>query len=117
MFVGNQAMRREKHLQIVSRRLERGRDTLGFHIEGMIEDGEQLPTIRHRWELMQDPEFAEAAKDGVLAYIQVDLPGKPVRINISIDDSLLGRIDRAAKAAGETRSGFLAEAAKVRLKA
>ncbi|MEH3119408.1 MAG: type II toxin-antitoxin system HicB family antitoxin [Methylorubrum populi] len=36
-------------------------------------------------------------------------------MNISVEESLLKRIDRAAEAAGESRSGFLAQAAKARL--
>ena len=38
-------------------------------------------------------------------------PTKAVRVNISMDEHLLGAIDRAAAAAGKTRSGLLSEAA------
>ena len=43
------------------------------------------------------------------------LPKRAVRINISMDESLISAIDRAASAFGESRSHFLAEAAKLRL--
>ncbi|MFC2248753.1 type II toxin-antitoxin system HicB family antitoxin [Labrys portucalensis] len=95
--------------------IARGRDTLAFHVAGMVEDGDTLPTLRGLSELQQDPEFQEDSEGAVVALVPVDLPGKPVRINISIDETLLDRIDRAAKARGETRSGYLASAAKVRL--
>lgn len=37
---------------------------------------------------------------------------KAVRLNISLNESLVQRIDAAAKARGQTRSAFLATAAK-----
>jgi hypothetical protein len=40
---------------------------------------------------------------------------RPVNLNITIDESLLARIDQAALAAGESRSMFLAKAAQQRL--
>jgi predicted RNase H-like HicB family nuclease len=95
--------------------IARGRETLAFHIAGMVEDGDPLPHLRNLTQLRDDPAFREVAQDAVVALVPVDLPGKPVRVNVSIDESLLDRIDRAAKARGETRSGFLAAAAKARL--
>ncbi|PRH86004.1 HicB family protein [Labrys okinawensis] len=95
--------------------ITKGQQALALHVEGMVEDGEALPLLRELSELRVDPEFVEWSKDAVLALVPVDLPSKPVRINISIDEGLLDRIDRAAKARGETRSGYLASAAKVRL--
>jgi predicted RNase H-like HicB family nuclease len=93
----------------------RGRETLAFHVSGMVEDDDPLPQLRNLDELRHDPDFRDSAQDAILALVPVDLPGKAVRINISIDESLLDRIDRAAKSHGETRSGFLAQAAKARL--
>ena len=96
--------------------ISKGREALAFHVEGMVEDGEALPVLRELAELRKDPEFVEAwGENAALVIIPVDLPARPVRINISIDEALLDRIDRAAKARGETRSGYLASAAKVRL--
>ena len=48
--------------------------------------------------------------------VPLDLPGKAVRLNISLDEHLVEQIDRAATAQGQTRSGFLAEAAKSKLR-
>jgi predicted RNase H-like HicB family nuclease len=95
--------------------LARGRETLAFHTAGMIEDGDALPVLRSLTELRAAPEFRADSEGAVIALVPIDLPAKPVRINVSIDESLLDRIDRAAKACGETRSGFLAAAAKARL--
>ena len=52
--------------------------------------------------------------DGVWLLIDVDiskLDTKPVRLNISMPQSLVSEIDAYAKAHGATRSGFLAQAA------
>jgi len=45
----------------------------------------------------------------------VDLPGKTVRANITLDQGLLSCIDAAAATDGNTRSGWLAQAARERL--
>jgi predicted RNase H-like HicB family nuclease len=94
----------------------RGQSTLAFHIEGMIEDGEELPRIRSFSELRIDPAFREAAADAALVFVPLDLPGKAVRVNVSIDENLLERIDRAAAAANQSRSAFLADAARARIR-
>ena len=99
----------------VEEALARGRDTLAFHIAGMIEDGEALPRLRTVAELRRDPIFLADAEGATLALVPIDLPGKSVRVNISLDETLLDQIDRAARARGETRSGFLASAARGRL--
>ena len=39
-----------------------------------------------------------------------------MRVNVSLDEGLLARIDKAAARAGQTRSGFLASAARERIK-
>jgi predicted RNase H-like HicB family nuclease len=95
--------------------LRRGRDALDFHVESMIEVGEVLPKVRDIAEIRADPEFADDFADALVAVVDADLPAKAVRVNISIDERLLERIDRAAQATGETRSGFIAAAARERL--
>lgn len=53
--------------------------------------------------------------DGVWLLIDVDiakLETKPLRLNISMPQSLVSQIDIYAKAHGATRSGFLAQAAR-----
>jgi predicted RNase H-like HicB family nuclease len=96
--------------------VERGRATLAFHVEGMVEDGDPLPRIRTIEELRADKDYRADAKGAVVVAVPLELPGKSVRLNISLDERLVEAIDRAAAAAGQTRSGFLADAAKTRLK-
>ncbi len=97
--------------------IRKGSEALSFHVEGMDEDGEPMPVLRTLSELRRDPAFVEASTGAVLALVPFELPSKAVRINISIDENLLSAVDAAAKAAGMSRSSFLAEAARKRIRA
>jgi hypothetical protein len=44
--------------------------------------------------------------------LPVELAERPVRVNIMIEEGLLARIDRVAELRGQSRSAFLAEAAR-----
>jgi predicted RNase H-like HicB family nuclease len=92
--------------------IRKGAEALSFHVLGMVEDGDAIPILRDLQELRRDPEFREAAAGGVLVLIPFEMPARSVRVNISIDEGLLGAVDRAAEAAGQSRSAFLAEAAR-----
>jgi len=52
----------------------------------------------------RDPEVNEVAR----VLVRAELPGKSVRINITLDEGLVAAIDRVA----DNRSGFLADAAR-----
>jgi predicted RNase H-like HicB family nuclease len=92
-------------------------EVVSFHVGGMIEDGLGSPRFRSLSELRSDPTFAEDAQDAAIVLLDLDLPSRAVRVNITVDENVLKRIDQAASAAGETRSGFLVAAAKARLQA
>lgn len=94
----------------------RGTSTLAFHVAGMIEDGDSLPLLRSLEELRSDPSFLAEAEGAAAVLVPVELPGRSLRVNISIDERLLQAVDRAADAAGQSRSAFLAEAARHRLR-
>ncbi len=52
-------------------------------------------------------------RDGVAVLIPVkDEPSRSVRVNITLPEDVLARIDAHAEKAGMNRSGFLAYAAK-----
>jgi predicted RNase H-like HicB family nuclease len=96
--------------------ITRGREGLATHIEAMIEEGYPLPPVSSIDDIRSNPEFADDLADAVaLVAVDQDIPGKSVRVNISIDEQLLKRIDRVAQSQGESRSGFLAAAARTRL--
>ena len=80
----------------------------------MIEDGAPLPEPRTAEQLRAaEPEWMDGA---TLALVGVEIPGKALRVNISLDEGLLARIDKAAASAGQTRSGFLASAAREQIR-
>lgn len=93
----------------------KGEQALALHVAGMIEDGEALPELRSVAQLRADPEFRDDFKKATIAAVSIELPRRVARINISIDEGVLERIDRAAEAAGQSRSAFLVEAAKRRI--
>jgi predicted RNase H-like HicB family nuclease len=96
--------------------IRKGTEALTFHVAGMVEDGDPLPALRSLDELERDPEYRSDAEDAVVAMVPFDLPAKAVRVNISLDEHLLAAIDRAAAAEGRTRSGFLADAARMKIR-
>ncbi len=97
--------------------LERGAQALAFHIEGMIDDGETMPELRTPGQLRADASLKDSFDGATLAAVRADLPAKSVRINISIEATLLQRLDRAAANAGQSRSAFLAGAVRSRINA
>jgi predicted RNase H-like HicB family nuclease len=99
----------------IDQAMQRGREALTFHIEGMEAVGEPLPKVRELEEIRVDPEYSKDLEDAVIVAADVDMPTRAVRVNISIDERLLARADKAAEAAGETRSGYIAGALKQRL--
>jgi predicted RNase H-like HicB family nuclease len=96
--------------------IRKGSEALTFHVAGMVEDGDTLPVLRGLAELRADRAYREAAKGAVVALVPFELPAKAVRLNISMDETLLQAVDRAAEAVGQSRSAFLAEAARQRLR-
>jgi predicted RNase H-like HicB family nuclease len=80
-------------------------EALELHLAGMIEDGEALPVPSSLEAIMADPESADA----VAFLISVpDAADGTVRVNITLPERLLRRIDERA----ENRSAFLARAAE-----
>ncbi len=83
-------------------------EALAFHVEGMIEDGETLPTPSALDAAPRDPEVDEVLR----TLIHLDLPGQARAISITLPEHLIERIDRASRNAGHNRSSFLAEGAR-----
>jgi predicted RNase H-like HicB family nuclease len=87
------------------------REALQFHIDGMIEDGAPIPEPGE-W---NDDDFNARYESGRtrLALVSAFIKSKAKRINVTIDEALLALIE----ARTNNVSGFLAEAARDRLKA
>jgi predicted RNase H-like HicB family nuclease len=100
----------------ISEVLQRAPESLATHVEAIVEEGLTLPEIRELDDIRASGDWAEDFADAVLvAGVEIELPGKATRLNISMDERLVARIDRRARELGESRSGFLAAAAKSRL--
>ncbi len=85
-------------------------EALLLHLEGLREDGQQLPAPTNLEDIIADPENADA-----VAFLVVSVPdtqGKAKRINITIPEETLRRVDMAAKRRGLSRSSFLTRAAQ-----
>lgn len=89
-------------------------EALAFHAEGLAEDG-PLPRPRSLSELQNDAEFLKDSQGAMLVLVPYEPPTRAVRINMTVEESLLARIDRAAEAVGETRSRYFATAARLRM--
>ena len=83
-------------------------EALAFHVDGMLEDGGDLPEPHSLDAIMADPDNHDAI--GFLVDVPAR-PGKALRINVTLPENLVQAIDRAAT----NRSRFLADAARQRL--
>ncbi|WP_185982995.1 type II toxin-antitoxin system HicB family antitoxin [Aureimonas mangrovi] len=101
----------------VDEALARGRALLATHIEALTEEKVALPALRTLEEVRADPALAEDFADAVaVTLVPADLPGRARQFTISMDENLMARIDVQAKALGENRSRYLANAARNRLR-
>ncbi|MER8751405.1 type II toxin-antitoxin system HicB family antitoxin [Mesorhizobium sp. M1050] len=83
-------------------------EALAFHVEGLVEDGEAIPEPSSLTEVMA----SSVNRDGVAILVGLKTEAKKaVRVNVTLPDDVLQRIDAFAEAHGYTRSGFLAKAA------
>lgn len=78
-------------------------------IDAMLDAGEAIPPASLMKDLIRDnPDYA----GWVWAIVQIDpavLDDKAERVNITLPRRVLRRLDARAKAAGESRSGFIAK--------
>ncbi|UCZ56414.1 type II toxin-antitoxin system HicB family antitoxin [Desulfurispirillum indicum] len=90
-------------------------EAIDLHLEGLTEDGADIPIPRPIAEHRTNHDFA----DGVWAAVDVDISrfeGRSEKINITLPRRLLAKIDSYANAHGKSRSGFLAEAARAAMR-
>ncbi|KAB1087581.1 type II toxin-antitoxin system HicB family antitoxin [Neorhizobium galegae] len=83
-------------------------EALALHVEGMIEDGEAIPEPSSLENVMANPDNRDSV--AILVTLKTQA-AKAVRINITLPEDVLERVDRFAADQGLSRSGFLARAA------
>ena len=86
-------------------------EALSLHVESMVEDGGALPDPSPPDTV---PDWLDPLETTIITHllVPVDVPGRSVRVNVTMDENLLQRADRAASQHGLTRSGMLAEAVR-----
>jgi predicted RNase H-like HicB family nuclease len=88
-------------------------DALSGHIRLMEADMDVIPTPRTLEEICDDPEIKKDAEGAIISAVPlVRDRGSTTRINVSLDLGLLEAIDGLAKQRSQTRSAFLASAAR-----
>ncbi len=80
---------------------------LALHIEGMVDDGQGIPNPSSLDVVMADPHNEKAVAFLVTTPVRKE---KAVRVNVTFPESVLHRIDVAARSRNLTRSAFLQEA-------
>jgi predicted RNase H-like HicB family nuclease len=91
--------------------MRQARDALATAVEDMARDGEPLPPSIEDDAL---PDYDRSAfADPHTLLVPVDVPGRALRVNVSLDEGLLARIDTVSKRTGLTRSALLARAARL----
>ncbi|MBE9077504.1 type II toxin-antitoxin system HicB family antitoxin [Romeria aff. gracilis LEGE 07310] len=86
-------------------------EAIECHIEGLLIDGEDIPLPNPIEEHRENPDFADAF---AWMFVDIDLSklsGKSKRINVTIPERILSRIDAFAVSRHESRSGLMANAA------
>ena len=96
--------------------LQSVREAIDFHVETLIEDGMDIPATSTLNAHQANPDYA----NGVWALVDVPVEkylGPADKINITVPRMVLRRIDEYAKRHGQSRSGFMVEAAKAAMHA
>ena len=86
-------------------------EAIELMVETLIEDGQPIPAAKSITEHQKNPDY-----EGWI-WAVVDAPveryfGPAEKINITVPQAILARIDSYAKAHGMSRSGFLVDAAR-----
>lgn len=85
-------------------------EAIECHLEGLLIDGESIPTPQSVEHHQSNPDYA----DGVWALVAIDLAklsGKSKRVNVTLPERVLKLMDIYASDKGETRSGLITQAA------
>jgi predicted RNase H-like HicB family nuclease len=85
-------------------------DALSLHIKGIMEDGENIPAPSKLEDIMDHPDYSDAA--AILIVSISEAKPRSVRVNITVPEDMLRKIDTIAKKRGMSRSSFLVHAAQ-----
>lgn len=96
--------------------LRAAREAIDFHLEGLVEDNDDIPVASTVQSYASNPEYVGF----IWAVIDIDITqylGKAEKINVTLPSSLIHRIDAYVSTHPEykSRSGFLASTALEKL--
>jgi predicted RNase H-like HicB family nuclease len=83
-------------------------EALALHLASMAEDGEEAPDPLPLQAPLPDWLDGDEPRP-FRVLVPVELPGKAVRVTVSLEESLVARIDGEARRRGTSRSALLAE--------
>jgi hypothetical protein len=86
-------------------------EAIDLHLEGMTEEGGDVPIPHPISEHHVNLDF----EGGIWALVEIDtskFDGRTEKINITIPRRILAKVDNYARSHGLTRSGFLVQAAE-----
>lgn len=86
-------------------------EALQAHLDLAAEHSETIPAPSELDTIVPDPDVTEAAR----VLVRAEVPGRSVRVNITLPEELLAAVDRYAARSGYTRSGLLAQAVRERM--
>ncbi|HEY1931146.1 MAG TPA: type II toxin-antitoxin system HicB family antitoxin [Acetobacteraceae bacterium] len=86
-------------------------EALQAHIDLTAEHGEALPEPTDLDRVVVEPDVVEVGR----MLLRAEVPGRSVRVNITLPEELLAAVDRYAARTGHTRSGLLALAVRERM--
>lgn len=84
-------------------------EAIECHLEGLLGDGESVPTPQSIEHHQNNPDYA----GGVWAVVAIDLAklsGKSKRVNVTLPERVLTLMDKYASENGESRSGLITRA-------
>jgi predicted RNase H-like HicB family nuclease len=87
-------------------------EALQAHLDLAVEHGEAIPAPSELDAIALDADVVEAAR----VLVRAEVPGRSVRVNITLPEELLAAVDRYAARSGYTRSGLLAQAVRERMR-
>lgn len=85
-------------------------DALSLHVKGLLEDGEDIPSPSKLEDIMENPEYSDSV--AILVVSISEAKARSVRVNITVPEDMLRKIDNIAKQRGMSRSSFLVNAAQ-----
>lgn len=89
-------------------------EALELHIEGLLEDKDVLPRESLLEDITNDPQYKTASAFFIVS--AHDVKKHKVKINATIDEVLLQKLDVVAKQVGKSRSEFLSDGARMLIK-